>query len=79
MSPERYQRLGQLFDEALKCAPDERDAWLDRVCDDDAGLRMEVNLLLTHHLESEEFLERPAMHVAATMLAQNQRTPAPEK
>ncbi|MBS1811479.1 MAG: hypothetical protein JST84_25175 [Acidobacteria bacterium] len=78
MTPEHYQRLGKLFDEALKRAPDERDAWLDRVCHD-ASLRIEVNLLLIHHFESEEFLERPAMHVAATMLAQDQATPTPEK
>ena len=78
MTPERYRRIGRLFDEALELAPEERAAFLDQACGPDAGddaeLRVEVEKLLSHHSESEEFLSRPAMHVIASLLAQN---PAP--
>ena len=32
MTPERYQRIGQLFDEALELFPEQRAAWLDQAC-----------------------------------------------
>ena len=72
MTPERYQRVGQLFDEALECAPDQRAAWLDQACGADTGLRAEVENLLANHVESEKFLSRPAMDIAASLLAQSQ-------
>ncbi len=72
MTPERYQRIGQLFDEAVELEPDRRGAFLDESCQDDAGLRAEVEKLLANHVESEEFLSRPAMDIAAELLAQNQ-------
>ncbi len=71
MTPERYQRIGRLFDEALELAPTERAAFLEQACGEDAGLRAEVETLLANHVESEAFLARPAMDVAAAMLAQN--------
>jgi eukaryotic-like serine/threonine-protein kinase len=72
MTPERYQRIGELFDEVLERAPTERAAFLEQACGADAVLRAEVEKLLAHHVESEEFLSRPALQVAATLLAQNQ-------
>jgi eukaryotic-like serine/threonine-protein kinase len=72
ITPERYQRIGQLFDEALERAPAERAAFLEQACGADAALRVEVERLLGHHSESEEFLSRPALDVAAALLAQNQ-------
>jgi serine/threonine protein kinase/TolB-like protein/Flp pilus assembly protein TadD len=79
MTPERYQRIGQLFDEALELAPEQRAAFLEQACspggDADAGLRAEVEKLLANHVGSEGFLSRPALHVAAAALsAQNQFT-----
>ncbi|HWQ31686.1 MAG TPA: protein kinase [Blastocatellia bacterium] len=72
MTPERYKRIGELFDEALELAPAERASFLQQACGEDAGLCAEVERLLAHHPESEEFLSRPAMEVAATLLAQKQ-------
>jgi serine/threonine protein kinase len=79
MTPERYQRIGELFDKALELAPEERAAWLNEICrpndseagNEDAELRAEVEKLLANHLESEQFLSRPAIDVAAALLAQN--------
>jgi serine/threonine protein kinase len=75
MTPERYQQIGKLFDTALEQAPAERAAWLERASGDDAELRAEVEKLLAHHHKSQEFLARPAMNVAADLLAQNQSAP----
>lgn len=71
MTPERYQRIGRLFDEALELAPERRAAWLAQACSDDAGLLDDVEKLLANHVESEKFLSRPALDVAAELLAQN--------
>ena len=42
MTPERYQRIGQFFDEALERAPAERAAFLKQDCGTDGELRAEV-------------------------------------
>ena len=68
MTPERYQQVGKLFDEALEHAPEERAAFLKQATGDDAELRIEVEKLLAHQVESAEFLSRPAMQVAAALL-----------
>ncbi len=72
MTPKRYQHISQLFNEALERAPEQRTIWLDQVCELDAELRDEVKKLLANHVESGEFLSRPAMSIAAELLAQNQ-------
>ncbi len=76
MTPERYRRIGRLFDEALARAPDERAAWLAQVCGEDIELRAEVEKLLANHVSSEDFLSRPALNVAAALLAQDQTSSA---
>ncbi len=73
MTPERYQRIGQIFDKALELTPEERPAWLQEICRADAELLAEVEKLLANHLESERFLSRPAMDIAAALIAQDQQ------
>ncbi len=46
MSPERWQRVKELFDGALEQSPLLRDVWLRETCADDASLRDEVAGLL---------------------------------
>jgi serine/threonine protein kinase len=72
MTSERYQQIGRLFDEALEHAPERRASWLKEACGADAELRAEVEKLLAYHNDSEEYLARPALDVAAAQLAQNQ-------
>ncbi len=48
--PEEVQRL---FLAALKHQPNEYKSFLDEACADDAGLRAEVESLLTHHGRAE--------------------------
>jgi len=71
MTPERYKRVGQLFDEALELAPEQRAAWLAQACGADTALRGEVENLIANQVGSKEFLSRPAMGIAASLLAQN--------
>jgi hypothetical protein len=70
MTPERYQRIGQLFDAALELALEQRTAYLEQACGVDAPLRADVEKLLANSVESGEFLSRPAMDVAAELLYQ---------
>src|SRR5262245_25220920 len=72
MTPERYQQIGRLFDEALERAPEQRAAWLEKACGADAELQSEVEKLLANLEDSGEFLVQPALDVAAAQLAQNQ-------
>ncbi|HTR49715.1 MAG TPA: serine/threonine-protein kinase [Kofleriaceae bacterium] len=46
MTPERWNRVEEMFEAALALAADERDAFLDRSCDGDRELRDEVAALL---------------------------------
>ena len=46
MTPERWRRIGDLFDAALRLDPAGREAWLREACGDDEGLRAEVGRLL---------------------------------
>ena len=56
MTPERYDRIGELFDAALELPPGERDDYLSQACDTDETLRAEVVLLLANHQRAKDFL-----------------------
>jgi hypothetical protein len=72
MDVERVRRLEKLYHSALERAAAERAAFLQNACGDDAGLRREVESLLAHDREAENFMEAPALEMAA-------RTMAPQK
>jgi serine/threonine protein kinase len=65
MNPERWQQIERLYHEALQRKPDKRGAFLDEACGDDQALRRQIELLLTHEREAENFIEVPALAVAA--------------
>ena len=48
MTPERYQRLCELFDRARALASAERAAYLQQACADHPSLRAELEQLLAH-------------------------------
>jgi serine/threonine protein kinase len=50
---ERWQRVEEIFHEAVQRNPAERDAFLRQACRDDSGLRREVASLLAHHDENQ--------------------------
>ena len=63
MTPERWVRIDDLFNAALELSPSEREAWLDRACGDDDGLRSELVQLLDEDARaaSDGFLELPEL------------------
>ncbi len=69
MSPERFQKAGDLYDQALELEPDRRDAFLREACADDEELRREVESLLAAHESAEGFIDQPALEIAAGLFS----------
>jgi len=70
MDAERARRLEQLYHSALEHDAAERAAYLESACGADAGLRKEVESLLAHDRDAANFIEEPALEMAARMVAQ---------
>jgi Tol biopolymer transport system component len=60
MTPERWQRVKDLFHDALERPADERAAFLAETCGDDAAARAALERLLDAHARAGNFLETPA-------------------
>ena len=66
MTPERWQQVRGVFDQASSLPLDERAAYIDKVCASDPDLRHEVeSLLLSHHEAGTGFLNTPAIDLAS--------------
>ena len=72
MTTERWQKIERLYHATLEREESQRSAYLREVCVGDEQLLQEVESLLAQENRAEEFLERPAMEVAAKVLAENQ-------
>ena len=68
MNPDRWQRLQQLFHDALKLPPDQRSTFLDARCGTDAELRREVEALLAIGNDGTDFVETPPSDLAREFL-----------
>jgi eukaryotic-like serine/threonine-protein kinase len=74
---ERWQKVEQIYNEALACEVAQRAAVLDRSCGQDASLRNEVESLLKYSQHTEPALEKPALEILAEELANDlNRQPA---
>jgi eukaryotic-like serine/threonine-protein kinase len=73
MEPERWQKIERLCYSALNEEKSARAAFLERACAGDEALRRAVELLLEQHEKDDNFLEVPAMEVAAKGLARDQQ------
>src|SRR5215510_2400158 len=69
MTPERWQLIDKLFEQALEKEPDRRGPFLDEACAGDEELRREVESLLGYESRGQQLLEKPAMQVMAGRLA----------
>ena len=67
MTPVQYQRVGDLFDEAMELAPDARPGFLLRACGGDEELRREVESLLRAREEADGFIAGKVAGVVAEM------------
>jgi non-specific serine/threonine protein kinase/serine/threonine-protein kinase len=62
---ERWQRVEEIFQTALDCAPQQRAAWLDEACGLDLELRCEVDSLLAAHDSGDGNFTQPAAFAEA--------------
>ena len=72
MQPGRWSRIEQLYHSAAALQPAERQAFLERACNGDPELCQEVKSLLAHEQPAENFLESPAVEVAASLVAHSE-------
>ena len=77
MTPERWQRINEVFQAALEQDPTRRSAFLDEACSGDRALRGELESLLASDAREWQLIEKPAIEVAAPMLAGDQSRLAP--
>src|SRR5207302_4618033 len=70
MEPERWRKVERLFHAALEREENQRAAYVAGACQGDEALRCEVESLLA--CQTENFMETPAVEVAAKALAHQQ-------
>jgi serine/threonine protein kinase len=67
MTPERWQQIRGVLEEALELAPEQRSAFLHRNCSSDPSLRQEVETLLASSPDvRSSFLQSSPLRVALT-------------
>ena len=57
MTPQQWQAVGEIFDQAVLLPPGERTALVDRACGSDEELRGEIASLLASHQAAGGFLQ----------------------
>lgn len=67
MTPERWEKIKELFDAALERAPEQRTAFLAEACAGNDSLAQEVQRLLAEHDRAGEFLD-PATWLKGAIL-----------
>src|SRR5271165_2704923 len=72
MDSDRWKQVDSVLQAALERPPEERDAFLRQSCAGDEALEREVRSLLTAQQEAQGFLDRPAIEVAARVLAETE-------
>jgi hypothetical protein len=76
MTPERYQRIKELFHSALERAAEDRPAFLAAACGGDAALRAKVEALIAAAEQPGSFMDAPAYAVAAEPLTEDSTGPS---
>ena len=72
MTPNRWQRIEELYHSAREREESDRVTFLKEACEGDEALRREVESLMACEREQEHFLDKPALEVAARAYAVNQ-------
>ena len=71
MPQQDWDNLKQIFHSVVALPPRERPAYLDKACEGDLSLRAAVESLIKSHEDTTNFVDAPAYHAAAEMLADN--------
>jgi serine/threonine-protein kinase len=69
MNIERWKLVDSLLQSALELAPGDREGFLAQACSKDPSLKDEIKSLLTSYRRAGEFLETPALEIAARELS----------
>jgi eukaryotic-like serine/threonine-protein kinase len=72
MEPGRWSQVEKLYHSAAALRPAEQAAFLDQACRGDPELRQELESLLAHDKQAENFIESPALEIAAGQLARGE-------
>ena len=62
---ERAERLAELVKSAVECGSERWSAFLDQECSSDPTMRAEIESLLQEQEGASQFIETPALHLAA--------------
>src|SRR5712692_3402716 len=73
MTPERWKQIDELFEAALDWAADERSKLLRQACAGDEELRLEVESLLSAHVQAPTALRAPGANAGARLLLSDDR------
>ena len=73
MEPKRWSQIERLYHSAAALDSRERGTFLDRSCNGDPELRQEVESLLAQDQQAENFIESPALEIAAELLVRGER------
>ncbi|MDQ2920851.1 MAG: serine/threonine-protein kinase, partial [Acidobacteriota bacterium] len=68
MTPDRWQHIKRVLDDALERAPGERAGFLDEACAGDQSLRKEVESFIISNQQAGSFIESPAFELMAESL-----------
>ncbi len=71
MKPERWRQIDKILKAALDREESQRAGFLDQACGEDEALRKKVEALLAAHKRGEDFLEEPALEMAAKSIAKD--------
>ena len=70
MDPKRWQQIDKLLEEALDREPEQRAAFLEQACAGDEELRRKAEALLAAHEQAGDFVEVPALDLAARAMGE---------
>src|SRR5499426_2197537 len=74
MDAKRWEQIKEVYDRALDLRGDERDGYLTEACAGADDLRREVESLLAAHDNASQFLQSPAVEVAALDIVADEDT-----
>ncbi len=74
MQPERWKQIEAIYHAALERKPAGRAAFLDEACAGDEALRSKVAALLAYDETTNNFIEQPALEMAAQAFVEEQTT-----
>jgi serine/threonine-protein kinase len=69
LTPQRWQQLALIFDDALELGPEARAGYLDQLCAGDPALRAEIDLLLAADAASGELPEAADAYFPSLLVA----------